>query len=141
MAATSPHITPNEHPLKLRELLHKACHLAAEHDVTSVMVGMAGREGDLLFPEMVEFVGSALRIDDGILRLTRERAVFFLADADRVRAEEIMDRLREGFGERFPTAQPPDLSVGYFEVAPSAGVLSVKDVLPALFAFERAETH
>ena len=141
MAASSPPTTPNEHPLKLRELLHKACHLAVDHDVTSVMVGMAGREGDLLFPEMVEFVGSALRIDDGILRLTRERAVFFLADADRGRAEEIMDRLVLGFGERFPTAEPPKLSVGYFEVAPSAGVLSVKDVLLAVFNCERAAGH
>ena len=141
MAATSPHTTPNEHPLKLRELLHKACHLAVEHDVTSVMVGMAGREGDLLFPEMLEFVGSALRIDDGILRLTRERAVFFLADADRGRAVEIMERLLVGFGERFPTPEPPKISVGYFEVAPSSGVLAVRDVLPALFAFDRAEAH
>ncbi len=141
MAVSSPHTTPNEHPLKLRELLHKACHLAVDHDVTSVMVGMAGREGDLLFPEMLEFVGSALRIDDGILRLTRERAVFFLADADRGGAEEIMGRVLEGFGERFPTAEPLDVSVGYYEVAPGAGVLAVREVLPALFACEHAAAH
>jgi len=90
----------SDDPRRLRELIHKASSFASAYDLTSVMVGMSGVEGDLMFPEMVDYVGSALRIDDGIFRLTRERVIFFLADADRQRAEEIMERLLVGFRER-----------------------------------------
>jgi GGDEF domain-containing protein len=131
-ASPSPHGSTAD-PLRLRELLQKACHLASNHAVGTVVVGMAAPEGDLLFPEMVAYVGSALRIDDAILRLTRERAVFFLADSNRERAEEVMERVVLGFREQFATVDGPDVAVGYFEVKPDAVGLTVKDVLPALF--------
>ena len=121
-------------PRRLRELVDKAARLASVYDVTSVMVGMSGDEGDLMFPEMVDYVTSALRIDDGIFRLTRERVIFFLADADRQRAEEIMQRLLVGFREHFTPSQEQRVTFGYFEVTPGTGDLSVRDVLPGLFS-------
>jgi GGDEF domain-containing protein len=120
-------------PRKLRELLQKAASLASDYDVASVMVGMSGSEGDLLFPEIVDYIGSALRMDDGIVRLTRERAVFFLSDANRKRAEEIMDRLLIGFREKFTPAQEPRIGLAYFEVTPDCTSLAVRDVLLSLF--------
>jgi hypothetical protein len=120
-------------PRRLRELIQKAARLASVYDVTSVMVGMSGAEDDLMFPEVVDYVASALRIDDGIFRLTRERVVFFLADADRQRAEEIMQRLLIGFREHFTPSQEQRVSFGYFEVTPEMGDLTVRAVLPALF--------
>jgi len=120
-------------PRRLRELLDKAALLASQHAVTSVVVGMAGQEGDLLFPELVDFVESALRVDDAIFRMTRERALLVLADVGRERAAEIVERLMDGFRERFGAAQDPEVSLGYFEVTPDTQGLSVKEVLPALF--------
>ena len=124
----------NDDPRRLRELIQRASSFASAYDLTSVMVGMSGAEGDLLFPEMVDYVGSALRVDDGIFRMTRERVIFFLADADRQRAEEIMDRLLVGFREHFTPSQEQRVSFGYFEVTPEMRNLTVRDVLPTLFA-------
>jgi GGDEF domain-containing protein len=121
-------------PRKLRELLQKASSLASNYDLTSVMVGMSAAEGDLLFPEIVDYIGSALRVDDGIVRLTRDRAVFFLADANRARAEEVMDRLLIGFREKYTPAHEPRIGVAYFEVTPGRVGLTVRDVLPSIFA-------
>jgi hypothetical protein len=121
-------------PRRLRELIQKAARLASIYDVPSVMVGMSGIEGDLMFPEMVDYVASALRIDDGIFRMTRERVIFFIADADRPRAEEIMQRLLVGFREHFTPSQEERVTFGYFEVEPGMGGLTVRKVLPALFA-------
>jgi hypothetical protein len=120
-------------PRKLRELVQKASELANAYDLTSVMVGMTGEEGDLVFPEIVDYVGSALRMDDGIFRMTRERAVFFLADADRERAREIMERLLDGFQQRFTAAREQRVWLAYFEVTPDMVGLTVRDVLPSLF--------
>jgi len=55
----------NDDPRRLREMIQRASSYASLYDLTSVMVGMSGAEGDLLFPEMVDYVGSALRVDDG----------------------------------------------------------------------------
>jgi hypothetical protein len=96
-------------PRKLRELLQKASSL-------------------------VDYIGSALRVDDGIVRLTRDRAVFFLADANRARAEEVMDRLLIGFREKYTPAHEPRIGVAYFEVTPGRVGLTVRDVLPSIFA-------
>ena len=41
-------------PRRLRELLERCCDLANQHTLPSVVVGLAGTEGDLLFPELVE---------------------------------------------------------------------------------------
>jgi len=125
-------------PRRLRELIEKAARLAGVYDVTSVMVGMSGPEGDLMFPEMVDYVASALRIDDGIFRLTRERVVFFLADADRQRAEEIMQRLLVGFREHFTPSQEQRIAFGYFEVTPGMKDVTVREVLPEIFSSDPA---
>ncbi len=123
----------NDDPRKLRALLDKVVSLADEHRLSSVLVGLSGPEGDLVFPEVVDFVGSALRIDDAIFRMTRNRAVLFLADADRERAEEIMLRLIESFQQQFATAEDPPVGISYFEVAPGMQGVTLKNVLPRLF--------
>jgi len=124
----------NDDPRKLRALLDKVVNLAGDHSLTSVVVGMSGSEGDLVFPEVVDFVGSALRMDDAIFRMTRERAVLFLADADRARAQEIVERVMEAFAEQFATSESPDVGISYFEVAPGKQDLTLKNILPLLFA-------
>ena len=124
----------NHDPLRLRELLSRAESLAAQHALPSVVVGMAGSEGDLIFPEIVDYVVSALRVDDAIFRMTRERAVLVLADVDRRRAEEILARLLSGFSEQYAQSAGPDIHLGYFEVTPQHKHLTVKEVLPMVFA-------
>ncbi len=140
MAAMALNRSQNDDPRKLRGLLEKVVNLAEDHRLTSVLVGMLGAEGDLLFPEMVDFVGSTLRVDDSIFRMTRTRVVFFLADADRVRAEEIMDRVISDFNERFASVESPAIGLAYFEVAPGTEDVTLKAILPALFSPPR-ETH
>jgi GGDEF domain-containing protein len=133
MAAAPLNRSHNDDPRKLRDLIQKAFNLARAYELKSVVVGMSGVEGDLVFPEIVDYVGSALRVDDGIFRMTRERAVFFLADADRERAQEIMERLLYGFQERFSSVEEQRVSLAYFEVTPGIPALTVRDVLPSLF--------
>jgi hypothetical protein len=125
-------------PRKLRDLLGKAASLASDYTLHSVVVGIAGREGDLLFPEIIDFFESMLRVDDSIFRMTRERAVLLLADVDRARAEEIVERLMNGFRERFATAVDPEISLGFFEVTPDERDVTVKHVLLALFTAPNA---
>ena len=126
----------NDDPLLMRELLHKAADLAEHHDMTCIMVGMAANEGDLLFPEIVNFIESELRVDDGIFRMTRERAVLVLTDVDRRGAEEIVRRNLTGFRERFATASEPAISLGFFEMNFHTQEATMKNVLPLLFSAE-----
>ena len=133
MGATIANGASNDDPRKLRDLLGKAVNLASDHELHCVVVGLAGREGDLLFPEVIDFVESALRVDDAIFRMTRERAVLFLADVDRERAGEIVDRLLDGFRERFAPSVDASVDLGFFEISPGSIRLTVKDVLPAVF--------
>ena len=125
--------TPNDDPRRLRELLSKASQMAAEHDLHGVLVGLSGPEGDLALPEVIDFVQSALRVDDSIFRMTRERAVLWVTDARRERAEEIMQRVVGDFYANYCGAKGPEVSFSYLEVPPDAGPLTVKDVLPRLF--------
>lgn len=127
-------VTRYDDPLRLRELLGRARELAERHALCSVLVGLAGYEGDRIFPEVVDYVESALRVDDSVFRMTRERAVLLLADVNRTRAAEIMERLLEEFGERFPAAREPAVCLGYYEVSPGEADIAVRDVLPAIFA-------
>ncbi len=120
-------------PRRLRALLGRASSLASEHALTSVVVGAAGIEGDLLFPEVVDYFESSLRVDDTIFRLTRERAILVLADVIRAQAGEIVERMVNEFRERFSAAVAPSLELGYFEVTPDTINVSVKQVLPILF--------
>jgi hypothetical protein len=124
----------SDDPRKLRALLDKVVNLADDHSLTSVLVGMSAADGDLIFPEVVDFVGSALRIDDAIFRMTRNRAVLFLADADRERAREIMGRVIDAFSEQFATSESPAVGISYFEVAPGMQGVTLKTILPSLFA-------
>ena len=124
----------NHDPLRLRDLLSRAETLASQNALSSVVVGLAGPEGDLIFPEIVDYVESALRVDDAIFRMTRERAVLVLADVDRRRAEEIVGRLLSGFCERYAQSAEPEIHLGYFEVTPQHKHLTVKEVLPTVFA-------
>ena len=132
-----PHdVFQNDDPRRLRKLLGKISDLAGEHALTSVVVGMAGREGDLVFPDVIDYVTSSLRVDDFIVRMTRERSVLFLIDVDRESAEEIMVRLLQEFSERFPRAAEPAVSLAYFEVTPTAREATLKEVLLSLFSAE-----
>jgi len=133
MTGILPNRPLTDDPRKLRDMVQKAASLANDYELTSVMVGAAATEGDRLFPEMVDYVGSALRMDDAIVRITRDRAVFLLADADRQRAEEIIERLLNGFRETFTPAQDQHIELHYFEVIPGRPKLAVRDVLPSLF--------
>ena len=81
-------------PRKLRELLDKAASLASDHALTSVVVGLGGREGDLMFPELVDFVESALRVDDGVL-FVGVRSSAWLMEL-RMMETEIRKKLNEG---------------------------------------------
>jgi len=132
--ATSTHRSNYDDPRELRNLLDKASELARAHALRSVVVGLAGFEGDLEFPEIVDYVESALRMDDALFRMTRERAVVLLTDVNRSRALEIMDRLLAEFRERFPSLAEPTVALGYYEVAPGGVPASAKRVLPRIFA-------
>jgi hypothetical protein len=126
-------------PRRIREHLHRSRRLALEHGLPSVVVGVAGEEGDRLAPEFLAYVESALRVEDAVFRLTRERAVLFLADVTRDQAREIMARLAREFEQRFPALASRDLGMGFFEVAPGCADLQVKDVLPAVFPAGNAD--
>jgi GGDEF domain-containing protein len=131
----------NDDPRKLRDLLGKAATLASDHSLNSVVVGVAAPEGDLVFPEVVDFVDSALRVDDAVFRMTRDRAVFFLADVSRANAEAIVERLLADFRAHSCVSQLPALSLGFFEVSAGTQALAVKDVLPELFRDPEVATH
>jgi hypothetical protein len=124
----------NDDPRRLRGLLDRACDLARDHAVPSVMLGLAGEEGDSSFPEFVLFLQSALRVEDAIFRMTRERAVVHLADLDLGRAEEVFGRLVSDFCDEFPSFGEPRFDVRYYEVKPGSGSVRVKDVLTEIFA-------
>jgi hypothetical protein len=139
MATVAALPASSDDPLRLREMLGRAASFASAHRLPSVVVGVAGREGDLLFPEVVDFIASALRVDDTILRLTRERVVLMLTDVDRAGAEKIVRRLLAEFRERFAALEDPPIALGYFEVTPGSAPLTVKQVLPTVFGIEVSE--
>ena len=126
--------SPDSDPRRLRELLARTGALACEHAIPSVVVGLAGREEDLLVPELLRYIESALRMEDAIFRMTRERAVLFVSDVDLSKAERIVERLVRGFQERFPTTEPVDVVLGYYEVAAGSREVSAKEILPSIFS-------
>ena len=134
MDAMPLHGVQDDDPRRLRALLDRVVNLAYDHRLCSVIVGVSGLETDPLFEEVVRFVGSALRVDDSIFRMTRNRAVFFLADVDRDHASVIMERVLRDFSVRFPTSKSAEVSLSYFEVSPGMEGVTLKEVLPALFA-------
>jgi hypothetical protein len=136
MPAPTTRLAPGD-PRRLRELFARTGSLAAEHAIPSVIVGLAGREGDLLVPELIEYIESALRMEDAIFRMTRERAVLFVSDVDRARAEQIVTRLVRDFRERFPSVGEPGVELGFYEVKAGAREVSAKEVLPTVFGVPR----
>jgi GGDEF domain-containing protein len=133
MASPTQNPLAMDDPRRLREILDRAVDLAERHSLTSVLVGIAGQEGDSLFPEIVAYVESGLRMDDKVFRMTRERAVLLLTDVDAEKAELIVRRLLTEFCQRFPTAREPEVFVSSFAVEPGALALTLKQVLPRLF--------
>lgn len=120
-------------PRKLSAMVERISELACQHGVPSVVAGLAAEEGDRIFPEYVSFLQSALRVEDGIFRMTRERAVLHLVDVDAARADEILERLTRDFCDEFPSMSPPSFEKRLYEVKPGAGGVRVKDVLTQIF--------
>lgn len=133
MAMTPSESDRSDDPRRIRDYLARSCQLANAHGLPSMVVGFAVREGDLMADELLDFVESALRVEDSIFRMTRERAVLFLADVDRDQAAGIVRRLLDEFQARFALRMPAAVSLGYFEVTPGVDELPVRAVLPAVF--------
>lgn len=123
----------NDDPRKLTAMLSRVSDLAASHSVSSVMVGIAAPEGDLLFPDYVAYLESALRVEDQIFRMTRERIVLYLADVDRTSAVDVLARLFSEFCDEFPSTDPPRFEQRMLEVRPGLQALTVKTVLTSVF--------
>lgn len=124
-------------PRGLSSLISRAAALADDYGVTSTMVGLIGDPGDLLFSEYVHYLQSALRVEDRIFRMTRERVVVHLADVDLAQAEKVVERLAKHFAEKFPAMAWPQLQIHYCEVRPGeTDTLRVRDVLTRIFAAE-----
>jgi len=123
----------NDDPRKLTAMISRVSDLAETHSVSSVVVGIAAEEGDLLFPDYLAYVESALRVEDQIFRMTRERAVLYLADVDATCAAEVLVRIFGEFCEEFPSSEPPDFEQRMLEVKPGVGPISVRDVLTSVF--------
>ncbi|MBW2291159.1 MAG: hypothetical protein JRG94_02485 [Deltaproteobacteria bacterium] len=120
-------------PRKLSALLARIAELAESHNVSSVLVGMAAKTGDRLFPEFVEFLRSALRVEDGIYRMTRERAVVHLADLDMDGGQSVFNRLLDEFMEEFPATEEPSFEINFFLVAAGDDKLQNKQLLTEIF--------
>lgn len=129
----SPSTTITDDPRKIREHLLRTRELARAHELPCVIVGMAAADTEHLARELFDYVESALRVEDAIFRMTRERAILFLADVDRGQAERIVGRLLGGFQDRFPMIEEPEIDLAYYEVDPDAGELLPKDVLLRIF--------
>ena len=128
----------NDDPRKLTQMISRVSDLAEAHAVCSVVVGVAAKEGDLLFPDYLAYLESALRVEDQIFRMTRERAVLYLSDVDATCAAEVLVRIFGQFCDEFPTAEAPEFEQRMLEVTPGVGELSVKDVLTSVFGNKEA---
>lgn len=120
-------------PRKLSALVSRASSLASEYAVPSVLVGLVAEQGDSSFPEYIHYLRSALRVEDGIFRMTRERAVIHLADVDYAQALAILERLQAAFSDEFPTLSRPNIRVQVYEAKADTEELRVKDILTRLF--------
>ena len=130
----------NDDPRKLRSLLERATDLAKKHEVRSVVVGLVAPNGTLGFPEFIEFLRAALRVEDAIFRMTRERVVVHLADVDREGARAIIERLLNQFRSEVPTSHDVEFALSEFEIPPGTAEVSVRDALTTLFSPSDAPT-
>ncbi len=124
----------SDDPRRLRSLVARASSLASDHELTSVMAGLTAPVGDPLFPDFIDFLQSALRMEDGIFRMTRERAVVYLADVDQGLAAQVLDRLIGDFEREYPAFTESRPARLYFEIRPETAPVTVKDVLTDVFA-------
>ncbi len=129
----SPQSISRNDPRYLRALFERASGLSRDHRVTSVFVGIAGREGDLLARDFIDFLEAELRVEDSIFRLLRERALLLLTDVDVAQAAIVMERLNSDFAARFASAQELRLDLGFHQTNPGT-IPTAKDVLPLVFA-------
>jgi GGDEF domain-containing protein len=120
-------------PRKLSALLARIAELAESHNVNSVIVGIAAPTGDRLFPEFIDYLRSALRVEDGIYRMTRERAVIHLADLDMDGGQGVFNRLLDQFMDEFPAATEPSFEINFYLVAAGSENLQNKQVLTEIF--------
>ncbi len=120
-------------PRKLSALILRIADLAQSHSVGSAVIGISAPQGDLMFPELVDFLRSALRVEDGIFHMTRERAIVHLADLDLHGGEAVFSRILDDFVEEFPAAKEPAFVINYLQVNPGIENLSTRDVLTEIF--------
>jgi hypothetical protein len=123
----------NDDPRRLSAMIARVSELAESHAVHSVVVGVTAEEGDALFPDYLAYLKSALRVEDQIFRLTRERVVLYLSDLDASRAAEVLVRIFSEFCDEFSTTERPEFAQRMLEIRPGIGTLSVKDVLTSIF--------
>ena len=133
MIEESMSTSPIDDPRKLSALLARVADLAQTHEVGSVIIGMSAPTGDLMFPEFVDFLRSALRVEDAIFRMTRERAIVHLADSEISNGKSVFVRLLEDFIEEFPAAKDPEFQITYFEFKAGDEKVKSKDVLKEIF--------
>ena len=131
----------NDDPRKLSAMISRVSNLAETHSVSSVMIGVTAPEGDLLFPDYLAYLESALRVEDQIFRMTRERVVLYLADIDAKGAAEVLIRIFAEFCDEFPSTDSPDYEQRMLEVRPGIGPLSVKEVLTSIFGSKESTVH
>ncbi len=124
----------NDDPRKLSAMIARIADLSEVHSVTSVVVGLVAGAGDHSFSDYICFLQSALRVEDGIFRMTRERVVLHLADVDSDRAADVLERLMADFCDEFPNQERPAFKMRIYEVPPGRATLRVKDVLTEVFA-------
>ncbi|MAE95698.1 MAG: hypothetical protein CL910_13665 [Deltaproteobacteria bacterium] len=141
MLSMTPQQPPPRHdPRYLRGLFDRATDLAQSHDMTSVFVGIAGDEADLLAPEFIDYVESALRVEDSVFRLLRGRAVLLLTDVTQERAASVLGRIRDDFVSRFAPRDGFEVQLGYYQVEGAQKVALAKEILPIIFDPEQAGT-
>lgn len=128
----------NDDPRKLSAMIARVSDLATNHSVCSVVVGVAAEEGDLFFPDYIDYLVSALRVEDQIFRMTRERALLYLSDVDATCAAEVLVRIYSEFCKEFPSAQQPEFQQRMLEIRPGSTPLSVREVLTSVFGGREA---
>ncbi len=120
-------------PRKLRVMLSRISDLASQHSVSTALVGIISELGDPSFPDFVDYLSSALRVEDAIFRMTRERIVVQLTDVDSEGAAAILERLQNGFAREFPMSASPPLQIQICEVGKENEILRVRDILTRIF--------
>ena len=134
MVETSMSGQVNDDPRKLSAMIARAGDLAESHEVASVVVGLVAQPGDGRFPEYVDYLQGALRVEDAIFRMTRERAVVHLADCTEEQARKVLGRIAGEFQSEFPSLSALDFIERYIAVKPGDEKPRVKDVLTRIFA-------